>query len=373
MKVLSNNRVINAAGLVRFATSPNGWLIADNDMNAVYISRPLGPEFRPLAQALFLKTNQQRTVLAGLLGMAEKYASRAYMGSLTDLPDGGVIAECKFGVKEVEDAGIPFNKTGAAAGIPPLALDKQVRTCAWGMLLVRLDLAGNLVWAKRYQIHKGNAMVVPGANANEVRLIATDGLCWVVSVATGDVLQKTRVPMGASGEKVYATAQGCSCVGYTNHPSTVTRFGIDTKPIPVQSKPPYDIGADEWRCANCTSDAQPKRIWWAMILRGYGILYNVVTPRKSVASHDPAKLPSGGPADAEIRQPIALFKIPGSKSVGAAFKDDGVVYVQVLDKPSTRIKIGPGGWPAAATNDSGRTAVYYRNGDFLYCAVIDHQ
>lgn len=361
MKVVSNQRRMKAPGLVRFAASASGrWLIADNDMNAVYIARADWPEFRPLAQALFLKLDQQRVRIPGLLGFAEQYASRCYMGSALDLPDGGALFECKFGVKEVEDAGISFDKP-----------DRKGRVCAWGMFVARTDAEGVVIWARRYQIHKGNAMIVAGGDPSQARLIATGGECWVLNVADGEVVSKSHVPMGESGEKVYATASGCSCVGYTGHPSTVARFGRDPSAVPVQSKPPYNIGADEWRCANCTPDAQPNAIWWAMILLGQ-ILYNFVGPKMSGrAKHPVDKLPSGGSADAEIRQPIALFQIPGSKSVGAAFKDDGFVYAQVLDKVSTRVKIGPGAWPAAVRKGD-LASVFYRNGDYVYEAVIGY-
>lgn len=352
MKQVLNKQVAKAPGLVRLAMSPGGWAAADNDMNAVFVKAPGWREFRPAVQALFIKPKQQRVPLIGAV-YAAPAASRCYMPSLIDLPDGGAILECKLGVKEVEDSGTPFDK------------------CEWGMYLVRYDAAGAVKWHNRFQIHKGNAMVVAGGDPSQVRLIATGGACWVISAETGAILMKTSVPMGESGEKVFATAAGCSCVGYTGHASTVARYGIDEKAIPVQTKPPYDIGADEWRCANCTPAGRPRAIWWAMVLKGQ-LLYNFVGPQmKGRAKFPVTKLPSGGPADAEIRHPVALFPIAGSRHVGAAVKDEKKIQVQVLDMPQTRIVLGPGAWAAAVVRADGTIVVGYLDGGYMYEAVVD--
>lgn len=359
MRVIRNSKMAMAPGLVRPAIVGD-WVIADNDMNATFVWHEGWSEFRPLAQALWLAGNKQRTRIPGVL-MYSALASRSFLGTGVLCANGDAIFQGKWGVKELEDAykakqpgGVDFDDTD------------------WGMYLIRLSPDDTVIWKGRYPIHKGAAQLVPGDNSNEVKLIASTGICWVIDMASGAVLKKTKVVMGPSGEKSYATTSATSYIGYTNNPSGMARLGIDERSIPVCSKPPYELGDDMIRCAHIASELQPKALWWAMLFGGQ-ILFNVVGPNMRGKAKFPVdKLPSAGPATKEPRHFPALFQIPGSNKVGIAVKDDGQINVQVLAKKNVgRVRVGPGAWPAAVT-EGGVTRVVYFNGNALWQAQIGH-
>jgi hypothetical protein len=236
-----------------------------------------------------------------------------------------------------------------------------------------MNADGTVVWQGRYPIHKGAAQAVAG-EPGTVLLIASTGLCWVIDAQNGQIIKKTKVVMGPSGEKNYATATAASYVGYTNFPSSAARFGIDEKAIPVASKPPYDTGNDFLRCCHLSAFDNPTSLWWVMILNGK-ILFNYIGPKmRGKAKYDVDNLPCAGSADMEPRHVPSLFQIPGNrKEVGIALKDDGQVYVQPLTTTGfrTRLKIGPGNFPTAVT-EGDATRVAYFSGGSMFEATVTH-
>jgi hypothetical protein len=349
MRVVSNNRVASAPGLVRIQVDGD-WVVADNDMNATFVWKRGWPEFRVHVQALWLGVNKMRVEMPGVV-YASKKASRAFMGSVVMTPDGGCVTCTKFGTKEM------------GSGL--------FKTSDWGMYLVRMDAAGNVVWKDRYAIHKGNAQITNGlALLHTVTLIATEGLAWDINTETGAILKKYRVTMGPSGEKSTARSVNgrlyTGYIGFTNNPSGMARIGMDAKSIPVMSKPPFDLGPDTIRCDVLPPWGRPKGLWYSIALEG-GLRYNYLGPRMTKPKFTPQNPGYGGSADIDARHATSLFQIPGyKKGVGVALKDDGQVYVQILDKPSTRVRVGSGSFPCATIDGH----VFYLNGGQMFEAAV---
>ncbi len=352
MKILSQSTLAKAPGLVRLATH-GGWVVADSDMGAGYVWRPGWAAFKPLFQAAWTRQGP-KVKLVDQIGMNWEFASRCYLGSVVALPDGGCVVCFKLGVKEVEASGVPFAK------------------CQWGMAVARLAADGSVVWQTRHAIHKGNAQVAR-YDATNVQLIASTGIRWVLSPVSGIAVKKDRVPMGASGEKNFTPPDGTACVfvGYSKEPSKLTRIGYDTKAIAWSSKPPYELG-DDMLYASCLAPSGKPRGLWVAFVPDDRLRYNFCAPKMRDRTKWPAnQLPDGGPASKEPRQAPALFQIPGyKKGVGVAVRVAGNIAVQILDKPGTRVTVGPGAWPTADVAD-GKPVVYYLSNGTLRKAVID--
>lgn len=338
--------------LVRLAATTN-WTVGDTDMKSVYVHFTGWKEFRPLVTAGWKVTGDVN------VWTATPICSRVYLPSVVEHTDGSAVVCMKLGVKEVNDAsaangGLPFEKSD------------------WGMYLVKIDPLGSVLWKGRYAIHKGNAQVVWDPDENSLWLIASTGIRWWINPTNGEVTKKDSVPMGESGEKNYSTSTACSFIGYTGHPSSVTRFGVDSKSIPVCSKPPYETGDDMLYCRHISPYGKPKAIWWVTVLNGR-LAYNFIGPKAKSAKFSMANLPYAGAADKEARHAPSLYVIPGDKAhVGVVFKDDGKVWAQVLDKPETRKALGSGAFPVAVQTPTGFEARYV-SGNSVVNVVVTHE
>lgn len=321
MKVIGSKMLATSPEpLVRLQAS-GGWVVGDNDMNTVYVLRPGANRFVPAVQALWLSKTTLRPTKPGVV-VASNVASRAYLGWLAALPDGGAVLSCKFGCKEPYKAGIPMDK-----------LD-------WGSCLVCFNKDGTVRWSGRYNAHKGNAQVVyDPLVTNVVVLVASTGICWDIRLDDGKVLNKRKFPIGTTGEKNSVSMQPrglrpsvmtLSFVGYSASPAAILRAGIDSRSVPVASKPPYEMGPDQIYCRTVSSWQKPLSVWWAAVLNG-NLRYNFVGPGKTSARWGIRNLPSAGDADCMDRQAPVLFQIVGNKKqVGTAFRNDGAITVKPL-------------------------------------------
>lgn len=342
MVVLDTKTTARAPGLVRPCVAGD-WAAADNDQSEVWVLVPGAKEFVPLVGSSWRRTT------AALIQIAN--CSRVYLASIVELANGDAIICMKLGVKEVEASGTPFAK------------------CDWGLYAVRMTPKGVIVWNNRYAIHKGNGQVVADPkDPNKVWLIATNGTKWVLETGSGAVVQKTSVPMGASGEKCYSTSTSCCFVGYSATPSGVTRFGVDTKPIPWASKSAPGLGdmGSDTIYAKCISTWFRLKKLWVVAVHGGRLRYNMIKPRTGVAKWPITKPGDGGSATCEVRHAPSLFKIPDNvKTVGVAFVLKDTVLVQVLNNPSTVCAVGIGRWPVAQTVGKEVRVSYFNNGNFM--------
>lgn len=322
-------------------------------MDSVWLRCPGFAFFKPLVQAGWPAGKPAIPNVARRI----VNASRVYLPSIVELPNGNAIVAMKLGVKEVEASGMPFAQ------------------CAWGLYVLLVDRIGQVLWADRFPIHKGNGQVVrvPGDDET-VMLVASTGIAWKLRIADHSVVWKGRVTMGPSGEKCFATSNEkyviTAYVGYTNNPSGVARIGVDSKSVFWASKPPFnDMGSDMVYASAQSPWGRPKGVWTAVVLGGQ-LRYNYLAPKGVKARFPPSKPGVAGAAASETRFAPALFQLPGyKKGVGVAYRRGSDIVVQVLDKPVSARVLGRGAWPSATCID-GKPTIRWIDGEALKSATV---